>query len=1205
MPEAYLRKVHLVSAQIQANGKTVVPGSARPLSRRIVYKPSKIGDSLYITDEMGCLKSVRSDFEPFPANVSLGQKLEMHLVPSELVPLAHFRFGPDWQGQMLRQIQALNLDKPEKPRLFALKSSDFEMPKFEASVRDYYQKQSECRCLVLPRLRQVCLVVDKRLLPEFVVTNKTQLIINGKSADLVCGDSDLLGAFIAVSKPEFTDIPEGLAKFRFESKDGKVIYQGFVTIHFSTQSSAGDFNLHYLHSNSIEETLIRSFAQRYEHLNRTFYEEKDAQAQGKSDAPPLAVKKIIPRIKTTQKVAKLATGFINCDEDELFQHILGKQWDIISAELGKSNPFVQIVNDSWNAYSYFKEFPKKWKELRTKLDIADKVSSNYKVLTQVIDGNFLKKAYRATAMQYFAIDQLAKEAAAGKTSHYTARLASSNLKAYEAEMIMGIGVTKKATEVDKLFNGKGKMATQSLALLNIAMTAEGLVSAWKEVYDVSRHEGLARDRFDEACGNYRNKFGESWNFEAEKTLEAFRQALDGHSLKLDEKQREALAASLEMLLNLSVFVPVVGEIGGMILLVKEGVEVATSAGKSLGGYLDRKYFHSLFADYFARQDRASALWELGMVNARAIWSRQRGKSPEELDKDIELQYRLRLHVLIGLVELIDRCGTRFEDAGSKSGKFEEKVKEYAISEYITHFILNGNKDVPVQLGVSLAQAWMWCRGNKVEKWQHIYTSKGFLKNGFRLHFQKSFPIHVRESQNSEDFARAFCVNYSGARKVGKFSLHIQTMSGGKWQTLSGTVQNPATITAVDSVRCLLEFDGQGDFSGLPVSLQCIRTDTFPDTEGPIYKGYFVSYEAFLRLDENEMNAPLKSAVDSKSSGGAKKFVCDLRPFYFFRNEPRLGFKPFGFIAIAANPCMEMSFVAKIGDTAFEEGDYTMHPPKLNVAVPWKDPLCAEMVLDRKFLENKTSENRYDPLFINFQKPPRILGLWVNAGKGFKVLSQPGGGTEFTASMTSHFSWNAPFTMVILIGAPYVTDMYKGRHPVKVPGKIAVKELSGIDTAGPEYDVDIVEILSNQSKDPGQFKGDFNALMKAVSPRSVLLQPSETLPNISIGSADSMHLYGIRLEAKFQVEDDANEFVSFDGLKPFGGRLLRPGQSGSYRFAFSLNALEPIGLNMNDFLELEVPGFQESDLKSRTFINEKFVTNSLLTKELKMPRKGFR
>jgi hypothetical protein len=493
----------------------------------------------------------------------------------------------------------------------------------------------------------------------------------------------------------------------------------------------------------------------------------------------------------------------------------------------------------------------------------------------------------------------------------------------------------------------------------------------------------------------------------------------------------------------------------------------------------------------------------------------------------------------------------------------------------------------------------------VEAWQHIYTSKGFLKNGYRLNFRKPFPIHSIASSNDVDFARAFCVNYSGARKVGKLNLHIQTKAGEKWQTLSGNVQVPTTITVLDSVRCLIEFDGEGDFSGLPVSMQCIRTDTFPDTQGPIYKGYFVSYEVFQKLNEKEMNAPLKAAAEGKKSSDSQKYVCDFRPFYFFRSEPRLGFKPFGFISIAANPIMDMSFQIKIGDTIFEDNDFAMHPPRLRVSIPWKDPLCADMILDRKFLENKTSENRYDPLFINAFTPPWVLGVWIKAGKEFKAFASSGEGSEIKADLSSDFAWNSPFTMIILVGAPFTSQFYEGRHPVKVPGKISVKELTGIDTAGPEYDVDIVEIFSNTSKVPGHFGGDFNACLKDASSRSLLLQTTESLPKIPITSPGRMNLFAIRFEAKFQVEDDSNDFVSFDGLKPFGSAFLDLKHPGHYRYGFSLNALDPIGLNLNDFLELKVPGFVAEDLKARSFINEKFVTNSLLTSELKMPRKGFK
>jgi hypothetical protein len=1211
MSEAFLRKLHLVTALFQADGKSIVSASVRPLAWRMIYRPSNVKNALYFTDAMGCVRSLRADFEPLPAHVALGKSFPMHLLPKDLVPIAHFRHGQQWQGELMKQILALGLKQPEQPQIKTFQAADFDKANLDEKASTYFEKQKTIQCAVLPRLRSVCLVIDKNLLPNFIPQSNANkdsesaatLLCSGKFFELFCRDigADMGQQILAVTNPIDSAIPEGLAQFSFKDVNQRNIYQGHVVIRFSTSSTVGDFSIHRLASNSLEETMLRTFASRYAHLNRLFYEEPESKTDDKNEAPPQLIQTLKSRVKLAQKVAKTSQGLINADDDKVFGLIFSTQWALFNEGFDDKFPLVPVIRDTWSAYKYIAEFPKQWKELHTKLDIAEKVAANYKVMSQAIDAGFLARVYRTTAMQRFAIDSLA-DTGAGKAKHFTARLASAKLKPFEAEMIMAIGVEKKVTQLDQLFDGKGKFATKSIAGLNIAMDAESLYSAWKEVGDVCKQEALAKDRFADACANYRKKFGTGWNFEAEKVLETFRQALDAHSQDLDEKQREALAVTFEMLLNLSVFVPVVGEIAGMILLVKEGVEVAVSAGQSLGGLIDRKWFQSFFADYFATQSRANALWEMGWVNTRALLVRRRGKSDAELKDDVEFQFRLRLHVLIGLLELIDRCGTRFEAAGKQAGSFDRKVKEYAIADYVRLFILEAKSDIPLQFGISMGQSWMLCRGNKVEKWHHIYTSKGFLKNGYRLHYQDSFPIHKRETKSTEDLARTFCVNYSGARKVGKMNLHIQTLVGEKWQSLSGSIQNPAVIKPTQPLRCLIEFTGEGDFSGLPVSLQCVRTDTFPDTKGPIYKGYFVSFETFERLDTNAMNATQKSTLETEPKSGRKSFVCDLRLFYFFRNELRQGIKPFGFIPIRANPLMEMEFTLKVGDTVFESGDFTMSPPRLQVSLPWNDPECADFILDRKFLQNKTSENRHDQLFINHLKPPTLLGLWVNTGNGFQAVPKPVGKSDFQADLSRSFSWTKPFSMLLLVGARYVTTHYDARRPAKVPGRIHVKELTGLDTAGPDFDIEIVELHRNQLKSLQSFSGQFTHAMRSARPDSPLLSANETLPIISVSESEPQHLFAIRLDAKYQVENDDNEFVTFDGFKPFGESYL---DSGSYRYGFSLSTPEPIGLKIDDFFEMEVPGLNDSATKSRSFLNKKFVTNSVLAKELQIPKSGFR
>lgn len=1210
MAEAFLRKLHLVTALFESDGKSLVPGSARPLASRMLYRPSKLKDSLYFTDAMGCIRSLRADFEPLPAHVALGKTFPMHLLPKDLVPIAHFRHGDQWQGELMKQIQALGLNKPEQPLLKTLQASDFEKTHLTENASGYYAKQKAVSCVVLPRLRSVSLLIDKNLLPNFtpqIVVGKdvdpaATLVTSGKTFALSCMpmDADQLPHILAVSQPYDHAIPEGLAQFTFKDADQKVIYQGHVHIRFTTASTLGDFSFHHLAPNTLEETLLRAFPTRYAHLNRPFHEQRNDEIEAKGDAPPQAIQGLLTKAKWTQKIAKNGQGLINVDEDKIFGLIFSTQWEVIVNNLKDKIPLVAIINDTWSSYKYITEFPKQWKELRTKIDIAQKVAANYKVMSQAIDAGFLARVYHTTAMQRFAIDTLA-DAGSNKTKHFTAKLASAKLKPYEAEMIVAIGVEKKVTQLDSLFDGKGRLATKSIAALNLAMDAESLVSSWKEVADVCRQETLAQDRFAEACANYRKKFGNAWNFEAEKVLEGLRQALDAHSQNLNEKQREAVAVSFEMLLNLSVFVPVVGEIAGMILLIKEGAEIAVSAGQSLGSWLDRKFFQSFFADYLATQNRADALQEIRHVNFYALWAKTRGKSRSELNADIEFQFRMRLHVLIGLLELIDRCGTRFEAAGKQAGSFERKVKEYAIADYIRLFILEAKVDIPLLFGVSLAQTWMYCYGNKVETWHHIYSPKGKLRNGFSLHYQDNFPIHKRETKSSEDFARAFCVNYSGARQVGKINLHVQTLVGERWENLSGSIGKPAKILPTQPIRCLIEFSGEGDFSGLPVSMQCIRTDTMPDTEGPIYKGYFISFATFERLDQNTAQVAAKTALTAESKSGNNRFVCDLRPFYFFRSEPRLGIKPFGFIPIQANPEMEIEFTLKVGDTVFKQGDFTMWPPRVLVDVPWKNPECADMILDRKFLQNKTSENRHDQLFINHLKPPTLLALWVNNGNGFQAIPKKSG-QDFEADFSRQFSWTKPFSMVILVGARYVTTHYDGRRPVKLPGRLHVKELSSLDTAGPDYDIEIVELFPNQLKALSQFSGQFTQVMRQARPDSPLLSASESLPAVSISESEPQHLFAIRLDAKYQVEGDDNEFVTYEGLKPFGAGFFN---SDAYRYDFSLSTPDPIGLKIDDFFEIKVPGLTDNVTQSRRFLNKKFVTNPVLAKELQIPKAGFR
>jgi hypothetical protein len=71
----------------------------------------------------------------------------------------------------------------------------------------------------------------------------------------------------------------------------------------------------------------------------------------------------------------------------------------------------------------------------------------------------------------------------------------------------------------------------------------------------------------------------------------------------------------------------------------------------------------------------------------------------------------------------------------------------------------------------------------------------------------------------------------------------------------------------------------------------------------------------------------------------------------------------------------------------------------------------------------------------------------------------------------------------------------------------------------------------------------------------------------------MALWAVRVHFKYQVEGTDGQMIDKEGLRPFGKSYVN--ESGTYTYHFNLRSSDPLGLKIEDVLELTVPGVPAS------------------------------
>jgi hypothetical protein len=747
--------------------------------------------------------------------------------------------------------------------------------------------------------------------------------------------------------------------------------------------------------------------------------------------------------------------------------------------------------------------------------------------------------------------------------------------------LMKESMAPQLTRFEKLCGGN--IARKAFWTLDTAMTIHQILGTAEELHSLGEKSKLEDAILQKHVDEYGRMFDGAPCLQAIPRLDVLRKAVDASVLGEDEKLKELIEQAASLTLKVLCLVPAVGQIAMLISLAVETIEALGSVADMASDVVDRYLWRHRSAGH-----RLAELAQMHALQVRAI--EKHATSPKR--DDAYTQLRVRVVALIGLLRLIERCGSRQSDgeggaAGGK-GSFADKVRHYQIGQYIDRYIMlsKGPFSVALSSGTPLDEVWLYACGNKDITWNDIQASmhsptelvmdfaRGSKTVVVPIAFHRHYPIHGMDSANPEQLARTFSLNFAGVvdKKMVYSRVYLRQPGETRWVPAD---EARFTVDPATDVRIAAVFKSQQDLRGIPMSLQLKRVDPLINVNGPIYKTPLQRVEKSL---EDVDDKGLLSYTEEKAFIGDKDaYSCVFYPFYFYRGALIHGIKPVSHVGLSAHTVLKYRFELKAGDDGVWVKTGKDGGRDLAIHLDPSNRFHVDMVLSKSFLDHKSAQPGYSRMFATEYETTRAEGLyyrfspqgkWQIAGartkKGFSLnLKDPSSG----------YRWKQPFEILLVFSSELVNRKAWDKDPVKFPAQVGTREPKWVgdlgNTTGPSYPVEVVCV----SKDV-----DFTVFIPAqvgkYLERMEFLKAGEVLPGLPVQLGHNARaLFATRLAFNFSVEEKDRKMLPIFGVRPFGREYLdarSADRDAEYRYLLDLASPDPIGLGLHDFLELRLP-----------------------------------
>lgn len=1162
-------------------------------------------------------------------------------IPPGLVRLAYLSGGGKWQADLLAEVRKFGFGKILKAKSLI---ASYEM--FLDPTRMEHQNtgvrtagKTLYSTLVLPRIQGLYFQFP----PKFLIVNpspndrKIRCTYPGGVSDIPIFEqgpkdedsqseskdkSKVIGPLFGIENPLPNGIftlfipSERIARPEIDNSDSSYAKID-MTFSFHVEWAALNPFLEEQHvlvsPVTLESVLIETYPESFAHLvKQKRKSDSDNRRQKSGETGPLNAIARMGDLLTDAH--KQVSGMVKEEWDESTQARVSNA--LAAAKLyfnedPKRKAAISSALSVWDSYFGAKDVIEKWEKLWTQFSDAADQAPHLKKIRQAIDSGFLNKTFHATRWQKYYLDLLKKNN--GKKNHFI-DLVQSDGPEEELRAFLRSSVPRELDELDNILrlSKKGaQRAATALWAVDTAINTYRFAQMIQVTGSKTESAEVERRRLAQAVETYAERYSKAPNPMSVTRLSTLAKRADLAASERDEAAKDAVLASTELILGLGTLITAGPGVMAVVKLGKETLSTAADIFGAASDAVDQRLFGAALGEW---KDSASRSFSLAADHDRC-WQDLMSRSGPGSSRDPMVQFQLRRMAVIGLLRLIERCGSRFAD----KAKFKEKVEQNELEGYIRYFLLprkNGfvlpiiEVSGPHMHQVSfppLDLVWGYIKGHKDKgkKWNTRFNSDEDSR-WFEGKFQSLFPIHKMESKDALSLATTFSRHFGGVLSQSLVHSRVQAQTGeGDWLDVEGFTHH-RSISPFTPLRIVVIFRSSESLVGMPLSIQLVRTDTLPDTEGVLYK---VPLEPVYQSERDRgLDGGLVSIGPEKSylKPDAGFYSAVLHPFYFDAKSERIfqGAKPCGWFTLWKKNFMQVKFDLVVGKTrkAIPIGQSGKSTFKVDVD-PWNSVLF-QMVLDRAFLAHKTSDPTKRPIFDRAGTAefcPKLVGCFLKSA-GKRVFYPPGrDGTIHPADFD--FAWDSEFEVIFILASRRVDEAYLKEESIRFDADLTSRHVGDAEEGGVVEG--LMEIYRKQARsDMGpvhplvfQAIAGFPEPVKNLTPEGLvnsLLEKDIVTKDETVRVPKAFpptvpyHYFAAGLNFGYSVQGHSGDMTAMAGLKPFARSF---GQPKKQRYAFGITTQPPEGLQLEQVLVLDLPPIPKGFLKGTQLAGkeEVFVT----------------
>jgi hypothetical protein len=1236
-----LHNVYLISGGYDHEKKEVIEKSAVPVANAFFVRMNHKEHTLITTDDNGMLCSIYSSGEKAQRinDNNLGP-MQLCPIPPNLARRAYFVSDKDWQRKLVENVRELSLPTPLEPIPVSFTSAHLRAPgqdSDEKKVSQYFERQQTCQGQLIPRLRVLTVLIDRTCLASVPGSltarlGKESITLHAASKAVSLSINDHVTAKFAVYAATGADMKDGSYvvsvpasaldhDWVHASHGKKDVFERTLQVTFAVHTLFGDFDFQVFDLPSVEDALLTHFTERYTHLL------VDPEPSSKQ-ADPIYAQAVSTLARYTSVATvlnekrKMVVGFVNAEVSEKAKAITNAALGAIkdSNTKGFSEAAAIASNMLTQAYQA-KDLVESWKKLSDKWRITRAFAKELNLVEHVMGADTVSKFYAKAKWRDATINAIRDvEEKKGSLLGRYILLRKENADPALLKKLMKNATSPKVPAWEDA--ARAELESKALWALDVGVSIYQIASTANELHSLHENEKLQEDRLQNNMEQYGKRFGHAPCAEVVARLEVLRKAADAAVMSTDEKAMEAVEQAGKLVLKALTFVPVVGEFAAIAGLAVESMELAGNVIDTTGDLVDRFIFR-----YRSSKARFEELAKLHAVQCRAI-----SKAGKSKHNDPYTQFRVRLIVLIGLLRLIERCGSRLGDPDVVAAKFAAKVDQYKIDGYLRHYLFSSESHfVELSSGTPLDEVWLYTCGSKKTDWNDLMASLPSVTDSVidlvrgtktvlaPVAFQKHFPIHGMGAKDAFALASAFSLNFSGVMDRNLVYSRIYAREDKdkdekkKWVPIESFGHPIAPGTAI---RIAAVFKSKEDLTGTPMSLQIVRVDSILNSYGPVYKSSLTRVTKSLENGFDDKGLLDYIEEEKRYSEDKSAYSCVFYPFYFFQNKMIHGVKPFGYIGLSGDINLDFSFDLKAGDDGKyveTNADSAKHAKKEGRLAGLLLPICPiaaafvagkaasdeakgrtvrmhlstsnrthiDMILNREFLDNKTATQNYENMFNFPWQEFQIGGVFMRFGWTTpKIPANWMPGTQkdktYEFDRPASFQWEKPVELLLIFGAPFTaSDRWQG-DPIRFPSRIYTKVPTWFGMSsndGPSFPVEIFSIKRGQ-----RFRTiDQKDFLPALRDAGLWSDSDVWLPAAHMTFTKECQVWATRISFNYHVEGMNGILVDRPGLRPFGEKYINEKSLEKYTFTFDIRSPGPIGLDIRDFVRLIVPGLPEEYL----------------------------